>query len=206
MIFLDLETSGDDDFIKYGIASIGAVEFEEPHRNFYAEPLLPHTKEVLQAALDINGFTEWELRGHSKPNLEHVLKNFRIWYERCHNLDLAGHNIGQFDVRYLKQAFKECGIEWPFGFGVVDLRSAYISHCKQRGIELPQEKKRNKAHFDDILEFVGLPRRPDPKTSKKKHNALDDARLTAEAYSRLIYGANLIPECANYEIPERLCT
>ncbi len=207
MIFLDLETTGDDsDFIKYGIASMGAVEFEHPNRNFYAEPLLSPKKEVLQAALGVNGFKEWELRDHSRQCLERVLHNFRIWFERCHNQELAGYNLGQFDVRYLKQAFKECNMEWPFGFGVMDLRGHFIGYCGERDIKIPEEKHRFKLHFDDILEFVGLPRRLDPKKSEKKHNALEDARLTAEAYSRLINGVNLIPEWVDYEIPERLCT
>ena len=186
----------------HGIVSIGAVEFEDPNRNFYMEPQLNHEKQVDSGAVEYNGFTEWEMRNTSRPSLNRVLKNFKKWYERCHEISLAGHNIGQFDYGFLRKAFEEAKIDWPFGNGVVDLRTDYIGYCKRNGIHIPIEKKRLKAHLDDILEFVGLTRRPDVKKSKKKHNALEDARATAEAYARLIYGAHLIKEYSECPIPD----
>ncbi len=38
----------------------------------------------------------------------------------------------------------------------------------------------------------------------KPHNALEDAKLTAECFSRLVYGKNLFPEYAKFKIPGEL--
>ena len=51
-------------------------------------------------------------------------------------------------------------------------------------------------NLDRILEYVGLP------TRAEKHNALHDAKLEAEAFSRLFQNKGLLSEYATYPIPE----
>ena len=47
----------------------------------------------------------------------------------------------------------------------------------------------------NILTFCGM------QDNRKVHNALEDAKLTAECFSRLVYGKNLFPEYAQFKIP-----
>jgi len=46
-----------------------------------------------------------------------------------------------------------------------------------------------------ILEFVGL------RDERKFHNALEDCKLEAECFSRIIYGKNLLLEYSDFLIP-----
>jgi len=52
--------------------------------------------------------------------------------------------------------------------------------------------------LSNTLRFVGM---DDP---RNKHNALEDAKLEAEVFSRLVYGKNLIEEFKEFEIPDYL--
>ncbi|GIU68698.1 MAG: hypothetical protein KatS3mg001_548 [Candidatus Pacearchaeota archaeon] len=49
--------------------------------------------------------------------------------------------------------------------------------------------------LDEILKYVGLSSEPKP------HNALMGAKLSSEAFSRIIYGKNLLKEFEEYSLP-----
>jgi inhibitor of KinA sporulation pathway (predicted exonuclease) len=50
----------------------------------------------------------------------------------------------------------------------------------------------------NILKFCGI------LYERKIHNALEDAKLTAECLSRILYGKNLFEDYKNSKIPEYL--
>ncbi len=67
----------------------------------------------------------------------------------------------------------------------------------KRGV-LPLKNKRTDVKLDTILVYAGLPEETKP------HNALTGAKMEAEAFSRLLFGKNLLQEFAHYSIPEFL--
>ena len=72
------------------------------------------------------------------------------------------------------------------------------------------EKGASKMNMTETLKLCGIPDHrigltKDEMVKKgKPHNALEDARLSAECISRLIYGRNLLPEYVKFEIPREL--
>ncbi len=60
------------------------------------------------------------------------------------------------------------------------------------------EKDHSNMGLSNILKFCGL------EDNRKAHNALEDAKLTAECFSRLIYGKSLLKEFSQYKLPEYL--
>ena len=66
------------------------------------------------------------------------------------------------------------------------------------GITPPTERNHTGLNLDSILEYVGLLRR------EGTHHALTDAKLEAEALSRLLYGKNLLPEYGGNPIPNEI--
>ena len=73
------------------------------------------------------------------------------------------------------------------------------------------DKDHSDMGLNNVLKFCGMedPRRRighDGKRIKegKAHNALEDAKLEAECFFRLIYGKNLLPEFKQFPIPDYL--
>jgi hypothetical protein len=52
--------------------------------------------------------------------------------------------------------------------------------------------------LSNVLKFVGM------KDERIVHDALGDAKLTAECFSRIVYGRNLLEEYSKFKIPEYL--
>lgn len=67
-----------------------------------------------------------------------------------------------------------------------------------RHLEIPRKNKKTNIKLDYILTLVGLPEEPKP------HNALTGAKVEAEAFSRLLFGKNLLKEFTQYTLPENL--
>jgi transposase InsO family protein len=64
----------------------------------------------------------------------------------------------------------------------------------KRGIEIPRKNDRSDLSLGTILHYLGLPEEPKP------HHALNGAKYEAEAFSRILYGKNLLSEFAQYSI------
>ena len=89
-----------------------------------------------------------------------------------------------FDYNFVKEAAKRNNIELPFAYRLVDLHTIAYIHQLQKGTSCHDERG-SKLHTDEILKIAGLSR------TKETHNALDDAKLEAEAISRLVFNKNL---------------
>lgn len=189
MIFLDLETSGLDP-LKHGILSIGAVN-TETKETFYLEPRLEEFKEIDPRALEVNGFTEEDVRDPSRISLGQALNEFMEWVQRCEIKTLGGQNT-HFDAGFLKEAMGRHNIEWIFGHRYVDLFSTAINVYQRETIKIPIKDGRFDINLDVILESVGLER-------EGHHKALDDALLEAEAYNRLVKGKSLIEKFGEFD-------
>lgn len=191
MIFVDVETTGINN-VKNSIVSIGAIDFFNPVNQFYEECQMEQGKEIDSEALEINGFSEKEIRNPLKKRTEEILKDFVEWVCKIKNITLAGHNV-DFDRNFLKEAAKKYGIKWVFGSRIVDLHSTAINDYLRKGINIPIKNKRYDITSDKIFVYVGLPKEPKP------HNAIIGAKMEAEAYSRLIFRKGLLKEFEKYK-------
>ena len=193
MIVVDIEATGVDTRL-CSLLSVGAVEFEKPLNTFYMECRAFDGAHVEKEALVISGFTETQVRDEKKRTDREVVLAFLDWLKTCKEWTLAGQNPS-FDRSFLEETAHRYHINWPLAHRTVDLHSIAYYHIKKRGLEPPQKNNHSALNLDRILRYVGLP------TRAKKHNALEDANLEAEALSRLLYGKNLLPEYASLTVP-----
>lgn len=194
MIVIDVETSGTNPY-KNSILSIGALDFNNPENQFYQECQIFEGAEISQEALKVNGFTEQEIK--NKKNQEEVIKEFIEWLSKIEDITIMGMNP-MFDRNFLDATIKRYKINFNLGYKTIDLHSICYIHLLKREIKISTYNNSSALSTDNILNYVGLPSEPKP------HNALNGAKLEAEAFSRLIFNKNLLKEFEKYKIPEYL--
>jgi DNA polymerase-3 subunit epsilon len=168
MIVIDIETTGLSPEIN-SMISLGAVDLTTGEE-FYGECRVPYNKEVSPSALLINGAKREDIYDINKPFPWELYSQFLRWCNGRQML-LGGQQIASFDVqflRYIHDNYIDSNIKWPFGYRYVDLHS--IAYAKF-GVSLS---------LDEILQTIGLEKEPKP------HNALNGAKLEAEALKLLI--------------------
>ena len=77
MIVLDIETTGVD-ALKNSIVSIGAIEFENPEERFYEECRIWDGAEINPLALEVNGYTEEEVKDINKKTEADVVWEIQL--------------------------------------------------------------------------------------------------------------------------------
>lgn len=192
MIVADIEASGLD-YHKHSLLSIGAVDLKNPERQFYGECRMWDGATVMTDSLAVNGFTEEECRDPKKHSLEDLMQNFLHWVEQCEDKTLAGQNVS-FDRDFLNNSFSRSRLGWNFSYRTLDLHSMAYMDMAKRGLPIPTKNDRTELSSDAIFQYVGLPAEPKP------HHGLTGAKLEAEAFSRILYGKNLLPEYAEFPI------
>ncbi|MCL4399135.1 3'-5' exonuclease [Candidatus Parvarchaeota archaeon] len=192
MIFLDIETSGLD-FRKHGILSIGALEYENPSNQFYSEARLGPDMDADPRALRVNGFSENQIRDTKKQDLESLLKSFSGWLQSVEDRTPAGHNV-HFDIGFIDHYAGIYGVQLGLGHRYVDTHSITYAYLLSEGRQIPMANKRTNIDSDYIISLTGLPRR-------SVHNALEDAKLCAEAFSRIVERKPLLEEYKKFPIP-----
>lgn len=197
MIIVDVETTGLRPVEKYSIVSIGALEFDNPTNQFYQECRMREGAEIDPSALQVNGFTEEQIKNPTKQSLEYVMREFLEWSRLVQYRVLAGDNIS-FDRDYLQDSAQRYGVDWDIQFRPLDLYTLFYAHNLQRGISPPVLPNGKHMSTDRILGYVGLPPEPKP------HRALMGAKVEAEAFSRLIYRRSLLEEFKKYALPSYL--
>lgn len=186
MIVVDVETTGLDP-ARHSIVSIGAVEFlsRDPVRHIYLECQPWYGAEISDEALAVNGFTREQLQAPDRWPHQYAIHDFHDWAMECQSRVLAGQHI-VFDFAFLKASYEEANRHeiWPFGRRTVDLHAvAYCHFLADLEQDIPLHVDGTSAlGLDTILSRLGMPPEPKP------HNALNGARLAAEAFRRLIYG------------------
>jgi DNA polymerase III epsilon subunit-like protein len=192
MIIIDIEASGVDE-VKHSILSLGAVDFANPSRQFYEECRAFPEAHIDDEALAINGFTREQATDANKQTDEELLKHFITWAKECADQTFAGQNPS-FDRDFLHRAADRYHLEWPFAFRTIDQHSVCFAHMISRGVTPPVIHNHSDLNSDKIMQYVGIPAEIHP------HNALNGAKISAEALSRLLYNINLLPEFEKYPV------
>ncbi|MFH1649354.1 MAG: 3'-5' exonuclease [Candidatus Woesearchaeota archaeon] len=194
MIVIDTEMSGIDPQ-KCCMLSLGAVDFENPSNTFYGECRLREGAEIREVSLRINGFTRESIAKAPFSEAE-LFESFVAWSNSVQDRTLAGHNLS-LDVLHLRNAAKSAKIEWPFGFRIVDLHAIAYAHFLVKG-NVPLVDGLSHLTLSGISQYTGIPAQPEP------HNALMDAKMTAEAISRIVLGKSALDEFKKYPVPSAL--
>jgi DNA polymerase III epsilon subunit-like protein len=148
---------------------------------------------VEKEALAVNGFKLDKLRDAKKKTDREVVEAFLEWMKTCNEWTLAGQNPS-FDRDFLEQTAHRYHINWPLAQRTIDLHSVAYYHMTRAGKTIPSKNNHSALNLDAILLYVGLPER------NGSHNALEDAQLEAEAFSRLFTGKGLLPEFEDFAV------
>jgi len=193
MIVIDVEATGIDE-IKHSILSIGAIDFDNPSNQFYEECRAFDGAHVMDEALVINGYTQEQVFDKNKQPDGEPVRHFIEWTKSVKEHTLAGQNPS-FDRDFIHRAADRNHIDWPFAFRTIDQHSVCFTHMVKKGIVPPVLNNRSDLNSDKIMKYVGIPTEPHP------HNALNGAKVAAEALSRLLYDRKLLPEFVDDSMP-----
>lgn len=196
MIVLDIETSGFD-YAKCGIWQIGAIDLENPGNVFFEECRIDDEDFIEEGALRFLEKTEEELRDKDKQSQKEMFERFFEWAKKVRISNLICQNP-QFDLAFILTKVYKYNLNMPLHHRAFDLHS--IAHLKYFQIYNKFLIKDNHSDMGltNTLEFCGM------KDNRGIHNALEDAKLTAECFFRLVYGKNLFEEFREFEIPDYL--
>ena len=206
-IVLDLEMSGLN-MEKCGIWQIGAVDLNTMEE-FLQESRIDKEDIVDQGALKVIGKTEEELRSPEKQSQKEMLINFFRWVETRKLRNFVCQNP-QFDVGFLDVRATKYGLKKTFHYRSFDLHTIAQVMYNMINNEFYTEEHHCKMGLTSIIEFCGmednrLQMKGDVVESEgNPHNALEDAKLTAECFYRMLYGKNLFPEYKKYKVPAYL--
>jgi DNA polymerase III epsilon subunit-like protein len=196
MIVIDIEASGTN-YEKHSILSIGALDFANPDNRFYGECRVWEGAHIDDEALAVNGFTMEQATDSTKETEAQLVAQFLSWADGVEDQTFAGQNVS-FDRDYIKAACERAGYNYPFAHRTIDTHTVAYTHMVMRGREVPFEKRHSALNLDAVLRYVGIPDEPEP------HNALTGALSHAEVLSRLFYGKGLLPEFAQFPVPDSL--
>ncbi len=202
-VAVDIETSGVDK-VKCGIWQIGAVDLNTMEE-FLDEARINDEDEVVnipggKPCLEVIGKTEEELRDKNKQSQKQLLEKFFNWVGERKMKNFVCQNP-QFDLVFLEIKAKKYGLDKQFHFRAFDTHS--ITQTRffdlNKKFLIRGEEDFSGMDLTNVLKFCGFPEDP-----RKSHNALEDAKLTAECFLRLMFGKNLFPEYAEFKIPREL--
>lgn len=196
MIVVDIEASGMSPML-HSIVSLGAVDFNNPTNKFYEECRIDDDSTYSDEALRINGFSIGEITDKKKQTTAELLKHYFEWAVKISDKTIAGQNV-DFDKYFINETCKKHSLKHQIDKRIVDLHGLCYAKLLAIKREIPLVKESSGLNTDTILKLVGLDERPGA------HNALEDALLEAEAFSRLIYGKNLLPEYQSFSVPTYL--
>jgi len=210
MIVLDIETSGDLFPEKNGIWQIGAIDTDNPQNVFFEECRIDDEDNVEEISLKICGKTEEEFRDPSKQSQKEMLQKFFRWSESIRVRNLVCQST-PFDYSFLWARAAKYGIPFTLPTKTIDLYALAVLKYYQITGKINIEKDRIMMGLPIISNFCGLEmnrleisREKGMIREGKPHDALDDAKLEAECFSRIMYGKNLIKEFADFPIPDAL--
>ncbi len=215
MIIVDIEATGPDPQ-KCSILSIGAVDLDEPTRQFYGECRAFDGAALSVEGLKICGFTVEQATDKSKQTDVELVKSFVEWCSVKGKPLLAGQNPAGLDIPWLRNAAVRAkildlvdeplcngeSIKRPntyntlLGYRSVDLHAVAYASMLSSGWNIPVKEGRSNVNSQAICTYCGIP------TENEVHNALSGAKWEAECFSRIIYGKQLLDEYKKYPVPE----
>jgi len=208
MIVMDIETTGLSP-IKNGIVEIAALKFENPNICFQTLCRIDD-EEIDPVALEVNGQSVEEVKDLNRSSQKEALVKFFEWIKEQEDFCVIGQNVGEFDWRFINIKAEKYGLDFPLHKRSLDLHTLVFFRYFQVYRKFPIENGKSLMNLNKILEFVGIKDErkyvSGGKVVKegKFHGALEDCKLEAECFSRLIYGKGLFDEYAKFPIPEYL--
>ena len=196
MIVVDLEMSGLE-IGKCGIWQIGAVDMDNPKNIFFEDSRIDDSDRVDKEALNIIGKTEAELRDIKKQAQKQLLENFFRWCEKIGARTMIAQHP-QADHAFLENKAWKYQISFPLFHRAFDLHSIAQLKYKEINGKFLMKGDKSEMGLRATLKLVGM---EDPRNA---HNALEDAKLTAECFSRIVYGKNILEEYSKFKIPSYL--
>lgn len=196
MIAVDVEGSGTEAHL-HSVLSVGAIDLDNPTRQFYGECRAWDGAKIEDEALAVNGFTREQATDSAKQSEGELVQAFAAWALESPNRTFAGQNVS-YDRDMLRAAAGRAGhTEWPFAHRTIDTHTLAWMHMVKRGLTPPvdPDKKRSALNLDAVLVYCGIPEEPKP------HNALTGAKSHAEVIARLLYDKKLLPEFEQFDIP-----
>lgn len=190
-LVFDLEMSGGEPGW-HEIIQIGAILYDE-NWNFLGDYLCnvcPENKEAFsRPAEEIHDLTWDELQ--NELLIDEVLEDFEDWMletmfanseqERqrraLRNVVLCGQSVVN-DIMFLKFAYKDCRMEWPFSYTQFDLFTLtflVFRVLRKSGVSVPKSRS-----LGSVAEWLGFER------ETTTHNALEDAEITAKCFKALM--------------------
>ena len=196
MIVVDLEMSGLN-IERCGIWQIGAIDLKNSKNIFFEESSIDEGDVVEEGALKVIGKTEKELRDKNKQSQKQLLKNFFDWCKKIQAETLIAQHP-QADFAFLETKAWKYGLDFPLNYKALDMHSiSQIKYLELNGKFLMKGDK-SEMSLGNTLELVGMT------DTRKEHNALEDAKLTAECFSRIVYGRSFLEEYSKFKIPKNL--
>lgn len=196
MIIVDVESSGVDTRA-CSLLSVGALDFDNPKNQFYMECRVFPGAHIEDEALQVNGFSKESCMDTGKPTDREVVEAFLTWMKTCKEWTLTGQNPS-FDRDFLRETAHRYHISWPLAQRTLDLHSVAYFVLLGAGKTVPLKNNHSALNLEAILEYVGLP------IKRENHNALEDAKLEAEAFSRFMVGKSLFEEYTRFPVPSGL--
>ncbi len=176
MIVFDVETSGLDEKTN-GIIGLGGIMLPSGD-TFYHEPRLMRKLQAHPKALEVNGFTEEEIRSEDRVDMGLTLQRFSDWAAKAEDMILAGWNT-TFDYRFLVAEYERHGLRWPFKYRVVDIQSIAYMVMRIKDKWTPMHDGVSTVGLNYTLKWLGLPKEPEP------HNALTGAQCNVDVLMAL---------------------
>jgi DNA polymerase III epsilon subunit-like protein len=204
MIVVDLEMSGLD-IAKCGIWQIGALELENPNNQFIEEARIDDDDEIINVSdakrtvYEVTGKTEKDFRDKKKQSQKQMLENFFKWCEKIKIKNFICQNP-HADISFIESKARKYGLKIPFHiYRAFDLHSIAQIIYLQKNKKFLIKDNQSDMSMSKVMKFCGLNfERGDI------HNALNDAKITAECFSRLVYGKTLTKEFKKFPIPVNL--
>jgi DNA polymerase III epsilon subunit-like protein len=178
---IDLEFSGLEPE-KHSIISLGAVDFYNPARTLYLECRLRPGAAFDEDAYLVHGLSKEYLEKQPLSEQQLVLQ-FLAWVSQSPSKVWMGQSLWK-DVEFFSKACERYSFDWPFGHRFVDLHSVCVAHHFAAGKNPPHKNGLTDLGLDKVAEYCGIPAR----NPRAPHNALSDAKLTADCFSRLLLG------------------
>lgn len=176
-ISVDVETAGPYPG-RYSLLAIGACLVDDPDEAFYTE-LRPASTEADAEALAVSGLSLERLAAEGEPP-EQGVGRFASWVERVTPGDRRPVFVAfnaPFDWMFMTDAFHRYLGHNPFGHSALDVKALAMGVTGVGWLD---------TSFTAVAERFGL-------EAALPHHALEDARLQAEVFRRILAAAEGAP-------------
>lgn len=171
IVAIDLETTDSDHHLG-DIAQIGAVIVNEDLSlgatfSEYAHPLSDHRS---KRAMEVNHIDETILDAAAHPSV--VLASFLTFAKQAGNLPILASWGTYFDITFLRETYRKLGIDYPFSYRCIDLKTIAIWEMAKCGKSMSGGVNKFLEALD--MSFEGTP-----------HDGLDDIINTMRIIKKL---------------------